>query len=431
MTLFEMPIAPNQIEFVTQTHWDAIVVGGGMVGALTALGLAKNNFNVLMLERNAPELTWSENTPYQTRVSALTRASESILRSVDAWKGIETRRYHPFVAMQIWETQTSGQVQFKAEDIQEPNLGFIVENQVVQAAIWDELMLIPNVTCMTGAKIAQLTSTPSKAILTLEEVGEISTSLIVGADGAHSQVRALSNIGLDTHDYEQCAVVGCVRTEKSHQDTCWQRYQADGPFAFLPMDDNVSSIAWYLPTHKMNWALSLNDEEFIKALNKASGERLGSVVQVSHRAAFPLVRRHATEYVKPHIVLVGDAAHTIHPQAGQGVNLGLLDAASLVATLVKAKEMWPHKDWSRLSVLRRYERSRRGDNAITQKSMEWFDRLFKQDAVLKTEFRKVFLPLANGVLPVKNWLMSQALYGRNSLPELIKYKAKQVVKKVS
>lgn len=431
MTVFEYPIAPNQIEFITQTHWDAIVVGGGMVGALTALGLAKNDFNVLLLEKEAPELAWQPETPYQTRVSALTRASETILRSVGAWKGVENRRSHPFVAMQVWETQTDGEIQFKASDIQEPNLGYIVENKVAQAALWDELMLNPNVTCLTGVTILQVESSLAKASIDLEEIGTLSTSLLIGADGANSLVRKLANIELVTHSYEQCAVVGCVKTEKSHEDTCWQRYQADGPFAFLPMDDNVSSIAWYLPIEKMPWALALNDADFANELSKASGQRLGQVSQVSQRAAFPLIRRHAKTYVKPHLALVGDAAHTIHPQAGQGVNLGLLDAAALVDALVNARQLSSTKDWSRLSTLRRYERSRRGDNALTQKSMEVFDSLFKQDVKIKTEFRKLFLPIANGLSPVKNWLMSQALYGRNSLPSIVKIKAKQIVKELT
>ncbi|MGC9386835.1 MAG: FAD-dependent monooxygenase, partial [Hydrogenovibrio sp.] len=221
------------------------------------------------------------------------------------------------------------------------------------------------------------------------------------------------------HDYQQCAVVGCVKTELSHQDTCWQRYQSDGPFAYLAMDNNMSSIAWYLPVEQMPWALSLSDDAFSEAITEASGHKLGKVVEVGERSAFPLVRRHAEAYVKPHVALVGDAAHTVHPQAGQGVNLGLLDAASLVDVLTQAREETPD-DWERYAVLRRYERWRRGDNAIVQRSMEGFDWLFQQDGSVKNRLRQGFLSLADQAKPIKKWLIQQALNGREVLPGLAK-----------
>jgi 2-octaprenylphenol hydroxylase len=257
-----------------------------------------------------------------------------------------------------------------------------------------------------------------QAWLGLEGFGEIQTELLVAADGAMSQVRELAFIGLETHDYEQCAVVGCVKTELSNEDTCWQRYTQNGPFAYLSMGENVSSIAWYLPVEKMQWALALSDKAFAEEISKASDYRLGSVIEVAKRGAFPLVRRHAEHYVKPNLALVGDAAHTIHPQAGQGVNLGLLDAAALIETVLNAKAK--NKSWGSYPVLRKYERWRRGDNALVQRSMEGFDWLFKQDASFKAVIRSRLMPLANRLTPIKNWLMGQALNGREALPQLAK-----------
>ena len=403
---------------LTKVVWDAIVVGGGMVGAATALGLGQQGMRVLLLEKQPVDLTWQEDSPYQMRVSALTRASEKIIKNLGAWQGIENRRYHAFSAMRVWDELTPGEVLFSADEMNEANLGYTVENNVIQAALWEQVNICENIQVLLDSTIEGLSFENNQAWLSIEGVGLLKTELAIGADGAFSKIRQLANIGLDTHDYEQCAVVGCVKTELSHEDTCWQRYTKDGPFAFLSMGDNVSSIAWYLPTDKMQWALSLSDEAFSKEISKASDYRLGQVVEVAERGAFPLIRRHAEHYVKPNLALVGDAAHTIHPQAGQGVNLGLLDAAALVETILNAKQA--NKAWGSFSVLRKYERWRRGDNALVQRSMEGFDWLFKQDASLKAVIRKPLLPLANKLTFVKNWLMGQALNGREALPKLAK-----------
>lgn len=409
---------PNSSE-LTSIKWDAIVVGGGMVGAATALGMAQNGLQVLLLEKHVVDISWDAHSDYQMRVSALTRASEKILRNLGAWQGIESRRYHAFTAMHVWDEVTPGEVHFSASDMNEDNLGYTVENQIIQAAIWEQMQQQENICVLYGAQLEALELQTDQALLKLAGIGALHCELLVAADGAFSKVRDLAFIGLDTHDYEQSAVVGCVKTEFSHQDTCWQRYTQNGPFAYLAMDENVSSIAWYLPTEKVEWALGLDDESFAREISKASDYRLGQVVQVSQRSAFPLVRRHAEHYVKPHLALVGDAAHTIHPQAGQGVNLGLLDAAALIEMVVEAREAG--KSWGEFSVLRKYERWRRGDNAIVQRSMEAFDWLFKQDVGLKVVLRKTLLPMANRMTLIKNWLMDQALNGRDSLPKIAKY----------
>ena len=403
-----------------EASWDVIIVGGGMVGATAALGLAEQNFKVLLIEQYEPNLSWSDQQPYQVRVSALTRASENILKALGVWPGIEARRCHAFTDMHVWEATSSAEVHFAAADIHQPNLGHVVENTVIQAALWEQLLGHPQVTIRIGEEVVDINLTTLWAELVLSGGERLKTRLVVGADGAASKTRQLAGITLTTHDYQQCAVVGTVETEMSHQNTCWQRYQAEGPFAFLAMPNNHSSIAWYLPIEKMQWALDLSDDDFAEAITLASGEKLGKVIKVGERGAFPLIRRHADNYIQPHLVLIGDAAHTVHPQAGQGVNLGLLDAAALIDTLVNARQKTPEKDWSRRSVLRRYERWRRGDNAIVQRSMEGFDWLFQQDQSLKNQLRSKVLPLANEAFPIKNWLMTQVLKGREALPSLAK-----------
>lgn len=407
-----------RVTALASKNWDVVIVGGGMVGATVALGLGQQGMSILLLEKQAIDTGWQADSAYQVRVSALTRASEKILRNLGVWQGIESRRFHPFTAMHVWDEITPGEIHFSAEEMGEPNLGYTVENDVIQSALWEQVEACENITVLLNHRLESLRLENDQAWLTLEGVGEIQTELLVGADGAMSQVRELAFIGLETHDYEQCAVVGCVKTELSSEDTCWQRYTQNGPFAFLSMGENVSSIAWYLPMEKMQWALGLSDKDFAQEISKASDYRLGPVIEVAERGAFPLVRRHAEHYVKPNLALVGDAAHTIHPQAGQGVNLGLLDAAALIETVLDARVL--NKPWGRYSVLRKYERWRRGDNALVQRSMEGFDWLFKQDASFKVLFRKGLLPLANRLTPLKNWLMGQALNGREALPKLAK-----------
>ncbi|WP_238696355.1 UbiH/UbiF/VisC/COQ6 family ubiquinone biosynthesis hydroxylase [Thiomicrorhabdus sediminis] len=398
-------------------RYDVIIVGGGMVGAATALGLAQMGFNVLVVEKNVPSVEWTEQQPYQLRVSALTRASENILKNLGAWQGIAKRRYHAFTSMRVWDEVNPGEVIFSAAEMDEPNLGYTVENDVIQAALWEQLQAHDKISLCLNESLADVKLYADYAEVIIGET-TWQTPLLIGADGAFSKVRELAGIAVEEHSYQQCAVVGCVKTELSHEDACWQRYTANGPFAYLAMSDNVSSIAWYLPEDKKQWALELDDKAFANELEKASGFRLGQVLEVSQRGAFPLVRRHAKHYVLPHLALVGDAAHTIHPQAGQGVNLGLLDAAALVETLSQARQQG--KSWGRQSVLRKYERWRRGDNAIVQRSMEGFDWLFKQDSEIKQQIRKPFLSLANRMTWVKNWLMGQALNGREALPNLAK-----------
>jgi 2-octaprenylphenol hydroxylase len=407
---------------------EVVVVGGGMVGASVALGLAQQDFKVILLEKNAPNLEWSVDSPYQMRVSALTRASENILKSLGAWQGIISKRLQPFVAMSVQDETAKHIVNFLAKDINEQNLGYVIENSVIQAALWEQIIKEKNITCILGETIETIYLNQKKlqnstAKITFTNGNQIETQLVVGADGANSTVRNLVGIEVTTHDYGQATVVGCVRTEKPNQATCWQRYHTNqGPFAFLSMPENISSIAWYLPTDKQEWALSLNDKDFADEVHRASGGLLGDIVEVGSRGAFPLIRRHADNYVKSNLALVGDAAHTIHPQAGQGVNLGFLDAAALIETLVEAKKdaISTNKDWARFSVLRRYERWRRGDNAIVQRSMEGFDWLFKQDIAWKKTLRNLILPMADKFAPIKKLLMQNSLNGREAKPLLAK-----------
>ena len=392
------------------------VIGGGMVGAAAALGLAQAGFKVALVERRPPPPLEAQPT-CQVRVSALVRASEQLLQQLGVWTQIAAHSVWPFRAMRVWSEDVAGEVVFRADEIGEPNLGHVVPNQVLQAALWDALQVHSNVTCLTGTELAGWETKPTELRVHLEDGQQFHARLLIGADGAHSVVRQKAFIPLDSHEYGQAAIVGCVRTERPHEDTCWQRYTAEGPIAFLAMRDNMSSLAWYMPQEKLEWALSLSDEAFSTELERASGGRLGRIVEVGERAGFPLVRRHARQYVKERVVLIGDAAHTVHPQAGQGVNLGFMDVVALIETLSEARAHGV--SWDHPRVLQRYVRQRKADNLIVQRAMDGFDALFAQDLPWKRPLRQGVIQLAQSLTPLRQIMMMATLHGRGVRPALL------------
>jgi 2-octaprenylphenol hydroxylase len=391
------------------SQFDIVIVGGGMVGAAAALALAQQGFHVGVIEKTPPQ-PLSDVALCEVRVSAITAASEQFLRHLGVWDAIAQHSAHPFTAMYVWSDDTTGEVVFRASEVGVAHLGHVVPNAAVQAALWQALTEYPSVTLHTEVTLEALSQQSSYVTLTLSNQDTLQARLVIGADGAFSQVRALAHIPLDTHAYGQAAIVGCVRTEKSHEDACWQRYTQTGPVAFLAMRDNLSSLAWYVPEADLADYLSLPDEDFAQALTEASDGRLGEITWVGPRAGFPLVRRHAQKYVAGSVVLVGDAAHTIHPQAGQGVNLGFLDVVALTNVLSEAKQAG--MPWYAESVLRRYVRRRYADNVLVQRAMDGFDALFAHDFPWKRPLRQGVLTMGANFAPARILLTELALFAR-------------------
>ncbi len=386
---------------------DVIVVGGGMVGASVVLRLADAGLQVAVVERARPPAPDAV-APCEVRVSALTHASEQWLAQLGVLLTVLHHGAHPFRAMHVWADDVSGEVVFDAASVGEADLGHVVPNRLIQAALWARLADHDNVTTCFDS-LHEMETDASGIHAVLEGGATLHGRLLVGADGALSRVRTLAAIPMDSHEYGEAAIVGCVRTEQSHQDACWQRYTAEGPVAFLAMQDNLSSLAWYLPQHKLDWALSLDDEAFADALTEASGRCLGRIEWVGERAGFPLVRRHARRYHAERVVLVGDAAHTIHPQAGQGVNLGFLDAQVLCEELLAAVEAGA-PFWAS-AVLSRYQRRRYMDNLAVQRAMDGFEWLFAHDLPWKRPLRQLVM-LAGRQRPAAQTLTRLALDAR-------------------
>lgn len=399
---------------------EVIIVGAGMVGSALAAALKHSGLDVLLLDGG--ELQPAAFTPadaFEPRVSALSAASQNVLVNLGAWDGIIARRASPYRHMQVWDGSGTGQIHFSATSVQAEVLGHIVENRIVQDALLEQLQdgsvhLLPN------ARLSMLRRSGSGWLLTLEDGSTLRTPLLIGADGANSSVRKLAGCATREWDYRHHAVVTSVRTELPHQLTCWQRFTDEGPLAFLPLQhadgENWCSIVWSLPPERAHAVLQLDDKDFNRQLTAALEGRLGQVLHSDRRFAVPLRQRHAKRYVEPGLALLGDAAHVIHPLAGQGVNLGFLDVAELAQVLLKALQRG--EELASLQVLSRYERRRMPHNLSMMAAMQGFQELFQADALPLRWLRNVGLRQVDSMHEAKALFVRQALGLGIDLPPL-------------
>ncbi|WP_064602006.1 FAD-dependent 2-octaprenylphenol hydroxylase [Photobacterium sp. J15] len=396
---------------------DVAIIGGGMVGLTLAAALADTELRVAVIEGKLPE---QELAPLpDLRVSALSRASERILRRVGAWSGIESRRLSPYGKMQVWEQDSFASIEFDAARLAQPNLGHIVENRVIQLALLERIKQLPNVTLLAPEHCQNIAFGESEAWLNLASGKSLTAKLVVGADGANSWVRNQLDIPLTHWDYGHSAIVANIRCSEAHQQTARQVFRPQGPLAFLPLaDKDLCSIVWSVPPLKAELLCDMSDEEFNKELTAAFDNRLGLCQVEGERQAFPLRMRYARDFVRDRVVLVGDAAHTIHPLAGQGVNLGLLDAASLAQEL---KILWQQEqDIGKKANLRQYERWRKAEAAKMITAMQAFRDLFDGSNPAKKLVRDIGLFIADKAPGVKDEFMRRALGLTGDLPDLAK-----------
>lgn len=389
-------------------HYDIIIVGAGMVGATLACGLAEEaeQLSIAIIDANAPSFDWDENS-YDMRVSAITRASQTLLKNVGAWEKIIEQRVSPYQDMFVWDEGGKGELHFDSADMGETDLGHIIENRVIVKSLHQRIKELPQIELLCPAKLENIEFNDDKASLTLEDKTELSANFVVAADGSRSWVRQQADIAVKGWDFDQSALVTTVKTEKYHQDTAWQRFLNTGPLAFLPLTDGYSSIVWSTSPDEAKRLIEISEEDFAIELEQAFESKLGKVTSVARRAAFPLRLFETLNYVKPRLAIVGDAAHTIHPLAGQGVNLGLADVASLIEVTVEALNS--KKDIGDLKVLRRYERWRRADNRSMLLAMDGLKRLFGSELSAVKSLRSLGLDITNQITPLKNLIMQQAM----------------------
>jgi 2-octaprenyl-3-methyl-6-methoxy-1,4-benzoquinol hydroxylase/2-octaprenylphenol hydroxylase len=334
---------------------DVAVVGGGPVGAAVAVGLTQRGLRVQLLDRQGPAVrVLADGDDYDLRVYALAPACIAFLEQLGVWPDIAAVRCSPYEYMRIWEQEPQGAMQFSAAEARIPALGCIVESGLLADALWAKL---PPAATRRGAVVTRLLADDDGVDLHLDDGHRLRSRLAVIAEGRDSRLRAQLGIESLSGQYQQTAVVCHVVTERAHQRTAWQRFLASGPLAFLPLADGRSSIVW--SSSEVGSLLSLDEAEFCRALGDASQHVLGAITACTRRVSFPLGFHHAETYVAPRTVLVGDAAHVVHPLAGQGVNLGFADAQALLDVLAQASAAG--RDIASARVLKRYERARRAD----------------------------------------------------------------------
>lgn len=389
---------------------DIIIVGGGMVGAALACLLAQVGMDVALVESRAPDLGWPP-TEFDLRTSAITRASQQLFERIGAWPGMTQRRVCPYREMRVWDATGDGHIHFDSAEIGEADLGHIIENGVIQAALWERALELTRITLCCPARPETLHAGTDEAALTLDNGQTLRAPLVVGADGGQSWVRLQAGLTSHGWSYGQEAMVAVVRSERPHRDTAWQRFAPDGPLAFLPLADHTCAIVWSTTPEHTRELLALDDAAFLAALHESFGNALGRMLETGRRAAFPLRLAHTLHYTAPRVALVGDAAHSIHPLAGQGVNLGLADARALAETVLAARRKGA--DIGHPLVLRRYERMRKADNLLMMGVMDGFKRLFGNEQPLLRQARNLGLDITERLPLVKNLIMRQAL----GLPE--------------
>lgn len=404
---------------MVKQDFDIVIVGAGMVGAALACALGAARLRVALIEAKPFSHDWPAES-FDQRVSAITRASQNIFTSLGAWQGMCAARISPYRDMHVWDATGNGVIHFDSADIGEPLLGHIIENRVIQSALLKRVAELDTIELITPASVASFELQAEQVQVTLDSGRIIQAALIVGADGGRSPLRELAGIEVQGWSYGQEAVVARIETSGSHQETAWQRFMPDGPLAFLPLSDGSSSIVWSTSPEHARELLGMDDSDFLDALQKTFGDQLGRMLSCGPRAGFPLRMQHAKQYTQPRLALIGDAAHTIHPLAGQGVNLGLADAAALAEVLVKAHRQ--HQDIGEHRVLRRYERWRKGDNLTMITSMESFKRLFGSQTPALRWLRNTGLRLTDKLAPAKNMIMRQAMGMEGELSQLARGK---------
>ena len=383
---------------------DVAIVGAGMVGASLALRLAQEGFDVAVIETREPN-AWKADDDLDLRVVALAPSSVDFLDRAGVWKAIAASRISPFRKMHVWDSVAPGELTFDAADRGESALGYIVENRLVQSTLWQNLQQA-RITLRVPAKVAGTECDADRRTLAFDDGAALNARLVIAADGADSTLRDLLHIDTTTRDYGQRAIVAHVTTERPHQSTAWQRFLPNATLAFLPLADGRSSIVWSLPTVDAERLLALDDAAFCRELGAAFDFRLGTIDATTKRVAIPLRMRLADSYTAPRFALIGDAAHVVHPLAGQGVNLGLRDAAELAEIVIEARDA--KRDFAAEHVLRRYERRRRSDDTLSAYAFDAIQRVFGKDFPPLAALRGAALTLADRIAPLKRALARRA-----------------------
>jgi len=407
-------------------HFDCVIIGGGMVGAASALTLAQLGLRVALVEQFEPE-PYSPEQSLDLRVSAISLASQHLLEQVGAWSQVTQWRACPYKRLGVWE-QAYAYTEFNADDIEQKQLGHIVENRLLQLALWQQIKTQTNIDLFCPYHLINLSQDSSQANLTLRNTTslidtDIISKLVIAADGANSQVRKMVDIGVTSWDYQQSAMLINIKTKVSQQDITWQKFLPTGPIAFLPLtvtplvkeglskendaeQGGYASLVWYHQRDEIKRLSALSNQQLQQEIIATFPKRLGKI-EVIAKGAFPLTRRHANSYQSKRVLLLGDAAHSINPMAGQGVNLGFKDVKALQSVIASA--IGNGECWHELNVLGRYETIRRKDNLLMMSTMDALYHSFSHPSSMVKTLRNVSLFAINKVPFIKSVVKNKAL----------------------
>lgn len=418
--------------------FDIVIVGAGMVGAALATGLGHSGFRVALVDRgSAPE--FDPSLPPDIRVSALSAGSERYLNDLDVWPSMLAMRATPYARLAVWDEtrhplsnllpRKVADVVFDASNLSARHLGHIVENRITQQALWNSAAALHSVSLFPDNAVSHLENGNNHAAVTLEDGTELECQLVVGADGAASGVRELAGIGVTRDQYQQQAMVISVRYQGAVEDITWQGFYPSGPRAFLPLHsagngESWASLVWYDSPEQLARLKSLDDRALMAEIQNAFPPELPLLTHIEAKASFPIARQHAKTYVNNRVVLAGDAAHTINPLAGQGVNLGFQDALCLQTVIREAKRAGC--DLADPAWLTKYEQQRRPANRRMMMAMDVFYHLFSNRTPPLHLLRNLGLGAAKAMPFARNRVAKYAMGIDDELPPLIRQLAERL-----
>jgi 2-polyprenylphenol 6-hydroxylase len=393
---------------------DVVVVGGGIIGGSFACLLGQAGLKVILLDAGVRQVNSLKQV--DARVFAITLASEQILKKAGAWRRLHEDDIAFFRKMHVWDENGLGEINFDSATVCQKTMGYIISHQAIVDALQEKLLDMENVRCIWSVSPAFIKEDSDAIMLETEDGLQFRSKLVVAADGARSKLRSLANIHYHKHDYKQSALACVVTTEYPHAEVARQRFLKRGPLAFLPMKDpHQSAIVWSSSPDHVQRLKEIDKSAFHFELAEAFANELGEIKDSSERLDFPLSRAQAENYIKPRLALIGDSAHSVHPLAGLGANLGLLDAAALAEEVIGSLQR--KRDPGRLQVLRRYERRRKGENLSIMYLMDGFKQLFENDSQSVQWLRNFGLDTVDSLPVAKHAIMKRAMGLKGDLPQ--------------
>ncbi|MFT2111521.1 UbiH/UbiF/VisC/COQ6 family ubiquinone biosynthesis hydroxylase [Marinomonas sp. 2405UD68-3] len=393
--------------------YDVAVIGAGMMGGVTASLLAQNSLSVALIDPSSGKVKLSSPPYYDTRVSALSTASQLLMERAGIWKTLPIERLLPYQSMKVWDGLGTSEIEFQSTDFGVMSLGCMVENAVLTDALMTQNTSFKNVDTFFGERVVEFDSQEKEVVITLSSGKKIRSALMIAADGANSFVRQEADFQCREWDYGHCAIISTIEIDRSHENTAWQAFGEEGVLAFLPLPRvegrHFVSIVWSVSPEDAEQLCQLNETDFCQRLSYALSGHFVVLAELSQRLSIPLKQRHATEYVKNRIALVGDAAHTIHPLAGQGANIGFADVEVLVDIVSSAFKR--QDDIGRLALLRRYQRARMLNNLQMAAGMESFKRTYTTQNPIIVQIRNMGMNVVNGCFTFKRSVVSKAFGG--------------------